>query len=429
MLDLSNVTLFCFENRDLVKSLELMRAMTQIAKFGDVRWLNDHKTLQEFQKIEFDLCKHMTTTHALTMHLDGFIINPESWNPDWLKYDYIGAPWPKGYLQQFNPQWVHEVGNSGFSLRSKRLSERCSIIRRGPGIVCDISICQTYRNAFEKLGLQYAPPSVAAKFSRELSTEHDAEKPFGFHGAWPLSTPAPSYYEPGICAKNQAQKVTLITLDGPQNDRTKFARSTWAGENVYVAGENNLPRLATEIGDELGVPFVPDVFDLSLALPGDIFAYINNDVALVRGWKDVMLPEVMKYGCAFSQRRDVKKFKLMTLAEINTTAPAYVGTDLFVFTKDWWNHHRNNFPVVPFAYEGWDAVMTYLMSVCGFRRTKIVCYHEAHTSWWSQTRKATHPAVKANRERQEEWAKKNNVEQFLGKNDGYIWNSGIFCFE
>ena len=41
----------------------------------------------------YDLHKHVDTSHVLTIHDDGFVINPEKWDPFWLEFDYIRLPW------------------------------------------------------------------------------------------------------------------------------------------------------------------------------------------------------------------------------------------------------------------------------------------------------------------------------------------------
>jgi hypothetical protein len=58
------------------------------------------------------LYKYFDTEHVLIIQWDGFVIDGSAWNDDFLKYDYIGAPW------QYDER---NVGNGGFSLRSKRL--------------------------------------------------------------------------------------------------------------------------------------------------------------------------------------------------------------------------------------------------------------------------------------------------------------------
>ena len=51
----------------------------------------------------------------LIIQHDGFILNHKAWDNEFLNYDYIGAPvyWMGNKLI--------EVGNGGFSLRSKKL--------------------------------------------------------------------------------------------------------------------------------------------------------------------------------------------------------------------------------------------------------------------------------------------------------------------
>jgi hypothetical protein len=78
------------------------------------------------------------TTHMLYCHGDGFVTNPEKWNPDFLKYDYIGAPWPKNNLAYSCYRWPivkkayeessgrYRIGNGGFSLRTKKLMKEVS---------------------------------------------------------------------------------------------------------------------------------------------------------------------------------------------------------------------------------------------------------------------------------------------------------------
>jgi len=59
-----------------------------------------------------DLNKHINSDFALLIQWDGYIVNPLVWNPKFQDYDYIGAKW----------WWYsdgHNVGNGGFSLRSK----------------------------------------------------------------------------------------------------------------------------------------------------------------------------------------------------------------------------------------------------------------------------------------------------------------------
>lgn len=115
-------------------------------------------------------------THILTVQYDGWVLDGARWNPEWLQYDYVGAPWP----------WYRDrkVGNGGFSLRSTRLMNfLCEHQKEFPlrdGHPEDDLLCRVYRPALEISGFQWAPESVARRFSfeREIPTEPT----FGFHG-------------------------------------------------------------------------------------------------------------------------------------------------------------------------------------------------------------------------------------------------------
>lgn len=119
------------------------------------------------------------TDHLLVVQWDGFVANPSVWRDEFLDYDYIGAPWAWA-PDRFN------VGNGGFSLRSRKLLEACRApsIRRHPEVVFggaeDIVIGRIYRQQFEQLGLRYAPLEMAQAFSYE--TGAPTQPPFGFHG-------------------------------------------------------------------------------------------------------------------------------------------------------------------------------------------------------------------------------------------------------
>lgn len=130
-----------------------------------------------------EMSKYITTSHVLVIHADGYIVNWQAWDNEWLKYDYVGATW--GYKDNMN------VGNGGFSLRSKRLQD---ILAKDDRINDfhpeDDKICRKYRPYLEKVyGIKFAPEEMANKFSIEAygsSVFQGGNKyngQFGFHGA------------------------------------------------------------------------------------------------------------------------------------------------------------------------------------------------------------------------------------------------------
>lgn len=140
--------------------------------------------------IIYNLWKYIDTEFCILIHPDGYIINPDKWNNDWLNYDYIGAPFPvPGDSVQYrdNKGNVQRVGNS-VSLRSRRLIKLASDLelewRPFHGFTNeDGFICVNYRHIYEEHGMKFAPIEVAKWFGRELDMEEneDVDKPFTFH--------------------------------------------------------------------------------------------------------------------------------------------------------------------------------------------------------------------------------------------------------
>lgn len=122
------------------------------------------------------LASHLRTEHCLVVQWDGFVLEPEQWDGAFLEYDYIGATWP-----QFDDD--HDVGNGGFSLRSKRLLEACAdadFVRSHPE---DVAICRSNRTFLEeRFGIRFGDRDTAARFSFERS--RPAQPSFGFHGVF-----------------------------------------------------------------------------------------------------------------------------------------------------------------------------------------------------------------------------------------------------
>ncbi|MEL6416759.1 MAG: DUF5672 family protein [Pseudomonadota bacterium] len=121
------------------------------------------------------LADHITTSHCLIVQWDGHVIDAQRWQSEFLDYDYIGASWP-----QFDDG--HDVGNGGFSLRSRRLLEACQTTgfqRHHPE---DVAICRTNRGLLEDQGMKFAPLALADQFSAERSG--DAGVSFGYHGVF-----------------------------------------------------------------------------------------------------------------------------------------------------------------------------------------------------------------------------------------------------
>lgn len=124
-----------------------------------------------------DLHKYITTKHALIVQHDGFVVNAEAWDNEWLQYDYIGALWGEEYSPYRN-------GNGGFSLRSKKLLELTSRMQLTKTHPEDAVICRELRPSIEREhGIKFAPDDVADKFSYEgYNQRENYNGQFGVHG-------------------------------------------------------------------------------------------------------------------------------------------------------------------------------------------------------------------------------------------------------
>jgi hypothetical protein len=137
------------------------------------------KSIEEYSHFMIkDLANYFDTQHVLVAQWDGFVWKPELWDNKFLQYDYIGAPWPESLLFKGVPKHFN-VGNGGFSLRSKRLQD---FLRDDDKITMhraeDVAICQLNRAYLEAKGFTFAPFELAKKFSWECLEMSPA---FGVH--------------------------------------------------------------------------------------------------------------------------------------------------------------------------------------------------------------------------------------------------------
>lgn len=130
-----------------------------------------------------ELHEHIDTTHVLLVQYDGFILNPDAWTDEYLKYDYIGAPWLVANWSVTNFSFPQKlvgkfvVGNGGFSLRSKKLLTLTSQLSKTEKITKlhpeDVSLCVWYREILENEGIKFAPIELAKKFGFEAEDKNN----------------------------------------------------------------------------------------------------------------------------------------------------------------------------------------------------------------------------------------------------------------
>lgn len=191
-LKLDNVTLLGVDCLDVSRLKRSFDICTYYCDFSDIKFLTSLDTTgleypavkihpinskEEYSKFMIkELNNYVDTDYVLIVQYDGFICNPNAWTNEFLKYDYIGAPW-----------WYdnHNVGNGGFSLRSKKL---LNILQNDKNITVyhpeDNQICRIYREYLESLGIVFANDDIAIIFSYECSPKYKDpwKDQFGYHG-------------------------------------------------------------------------------------------------------------------------------------------------------------------------------------------------------------------------------------------------------
>ena len=193
-LELPTVTLCAATSTNVDATVAAIASSSEQVSFGDVLLLTDSAAVESLpggrieriaplrsacdysQFMLGQLADHVRTDHCLVIQWDGFVIDPQQWDERFLTYDYVGAPWP-----QFSDG--HDVGNGGFSLRSRKLLEAC----RSPGFARlhpeDVAIGRVNRAFLEREhGIVFADTGTAGRFAFERSAPLGTT--FGFHGVF-----------------------------------------------------------------------------------------------------------------------------------------------------------------------------------------------------------------------------------------------------
>jgi hypothetical protein len=182
-LDLHRIDLVCIDSKHVDKSLDAINHTMSICDFQQMLFFTDCdiKNIDDYCRfVMCELHKHVISDFVLIIQHDGYVLNPKAWTDEFYDYDYIGAPW-----------WYNEknVGNGGFSLRSKKFLEESSRIANAVKIVGgnitpeDEVLCRNYYDWMVGRGIKFAPEQLAARFSLERNGKFGNvwNGQFGFH--------------------------------------------------------------------------------------------------------------------------------------------------------------------------------------------------------------------------------------------------------
>lgn len=223
-LHLPDVTLFGIDAHDPAGITRAAEISQRDIEFGHVniitqRLFSGREAYSNF--IIKNLAPYIETSHVLIIHADGYVINWEAWDDSWLQYDYIGATW--WYKDNMN------VGNGGFSLRSKRLQEILAQQQIPQEYIHpeDHCICRIYRESLERdFGIKFAPEEVANSFSIEAynTPENRYCGSFGFHGVHVVGLPSDIAYKRP--SEPRAEMVAPVSVAQSRNRIQSTARTS-----------------------------------------------------------------------------------------------------------------------------------------------------------------------------------------------------------
>jgi hypothetical protein len=196
-LELAEVTLVAVTSVAIEPTARAVARSLDLVRFGRALWISDQApppliadrvewiaigpissraAFSEFMLRH--LAGHVSSSHALCVQWDGYVLDPQAWDPAFLDHDYIGAPWP-----HFADG--HRVGNGGFSLRSRRLLACCTQLPVAAGEPEDVAICRVWRPVLEQRhSIRFASEELATAFAYERS--RPPSPTFGFHGVFNL---------------------------------------------------------------------------------------------------------------------------------------------------------------------------------------------------------------------------------------------------
>ena len=198
-LNLNNVTLACIDDVDPVMAKMIMQSLSARIDFAETMLFSsksedcvNHKinsigSLKDYSVFAVkEMHKYINSDFLMIIQRDGYPINLDAWDNEFLDYDYIGEPW--NWIPQNNRAGICPVGkcvgNGGFSIRSKKLMVIASEYDYdGSQGDEDEYLCRVISDELKSRGVKFAPTELASYFSIENFPYNNQ---FGFHGPYTL---------------------------------------------------------------------------------------------------------------------------------------------------------------------------------------------------------------------------------------------------
>lgn len=179
-------------DHDHAGSVNALQRSSEAIDFGAVLLIEDAKikNVDDWNKaIIYDLWRYIPTEFAMLIHADGYIIHPELWNPEWLNYSFIGAPWPlpkDNYSYRDDKGNIQRVGNSVSLRRSDILTLPYTLGLEWKSFYGNTNedgfLACHHRTILEENGVKFPPLEIAVHFSKEHEIPENKDLlTFAFH--------------------------------------------------------------------------------------------------------------------------------------------------------------------------------------------------------------------------------------------------------
>lgn len=202
--------------------------------------------------------------------------------------------------------------------------------------------------------------------------------------------------------------------------RHAFARKTWeveydraAWKEVPISNEMLGRSSKSVFADTREMPFIRDLVDGAIKQQrisdSDVIILTNDDICFAAGLTESLL-KVLPEKAAWANRWDFKELKTaLTPAQI-CRGSWCSGTDLFAFTRSWWEKHREVLPDMVLGCEAWDWLLREIVMKSGGFEIHTMIYHQFHNSFWYVGRNRSHnPGNVWNRRLAKIWLQDRNM--------------------
>ncbi len=196
---------------------------------------------------------------------------------------------------------------------------------------------------------------------------------------------------------------SAINPDKDTQRRYSLAHISWLNERKlagldrwrfhYYPSNNNIPKVKKMID-----------YAAEEASDDDIILITNADICFVPGISGWILHETDRHEAVYFHRHDFEKITNLFISESQVgKGKWYAGSDVFAFTKRWWNKHKEIYPDMYYAREAWDMVMRNMIKRSKGTEIHKAIYHEKHKSFWEAKENRNCPENLHNRALGQDW--------------------------